>query len=177
MKPMPNDRSLAAVMLLAFYCACAGKPTAPNGVGTVASVTVTTSTTTSVFIDGTLALNAAAFDASLKAVSGQTFTWSTSNPLIATVNSAGVVTGVSAGIATISAAIGTVVGQTTISVGASAAQLLCSSVTPLALNIGDVHQLSGLERSSLCINGGVGTEYVLVAFNAALDTTTTASVA
>ena len=175
MTPSPKARSVAVMVLLALYCACASKSTGPN-VGTVASVSVTTATTTSVFIDGTLALNAAAFDASNKTVSGQTFTWSSSNPLIATVNSSGVVTGVSAGVATISAAIGAIVGQTTISVGPSSSQLLCSSVTPLTLNVGDVHPLTGLERSSLCINGGAGTEYVLVAFNSALDTTTTANV-
>lgn len=172
---MKNGRSIGVMVLLAFYCACADKSTGPTQ-GAVATVSVTTTTTTSVFIDGTLALNAAAFDADGKAVAGQAFNWSSSSPLIATVSSTGVVTGVSAGVATITAAVGTIVGQTTISVAPSAAQLLCSSVTPLALNVGEVHPLSGLERSSLCINAGAGTEYVLIAFNSNLDTSTTSSV-
>ena len=141
----------------------------------MASVAVGSSTSTAVFIAATLTLNATAYDASGGVVSGQTFTWATSNPLVATVSSAGVVTGVAAGVATISAAVGTVAGQTTVSVTASATQLLCSSVTPLALNVGDVHPLTGLERSSLCVSGGAGTEYALIAFNTNLDTSTTAS--
>jgi hypothetical protein len=91
------------------------------------------------------------------------------------VSSTGVVTGVAAGVASISAAIDSVVGQTAVAVSASAAQLSCANVTPLSLTVGDVHQLTGLERSSLCISGGAGSEYALIAFNSSLDTSTTTS--
>ncbi len=176
MTPFRHGRSIAALTLLAFYCACSGGGSGGStGPKPVASVSVGSSTTTSVFIGADITLNAAAFDASGGPVAGQTFTWSSSNPLVATVSSTGLVTGVAGGVATISAAVGSVKGQTTVSVSASPTQLLCSSVTPLALNVGEVHQLSGLERSSLCVNGGAGTEYALIAFNTSLDTTTTAS--
>jgi len=172
---MRNRRSIAVMALLTLCCACSGGGTGPGDVtGPVASIAVDAATTTSVFIGSTISLVASAHNSSGATIGGQTFTWSSSNPLVATVSSAGVVTGVAAGVASISASIGSIVGQNTIAVSASAAQLSCASVTPLALNVGDVHQFTGLERSSLCINGGAGSEYALVAFNSSLDTSTTA---
>lgn len=171
---MRNRRSIAVMALLTLCCACSGGGTGPGDVtGPVASIAVDAATTTSVFIGSTISLVASAHNSSGATIGGQTFTWSSSNPLVATVSSAGVVTGVAAGVASISASIGSIVGQNTIAVSASAAQLSCANVTPLALNVGDVHQFTGLERSSLCINGGAGSEYALVAFNSSLDTGTT----
>jgi hypothetical protein len=162
------------MVLLTLCCACSGGGTGPGDVtGPVASIAVDAATTTSVFIGSTISLVASAHNSSGATIGGQTFTWSSSNPLVATVSSAGVVTGVAAGVASISASIGSIVGQNTVAVSASAAQLSCANVTPLALNVGDVHQFTGLERSSLCINGGAGSEYALVAFNSSLDTGTT----
>jgi hypothetical protein len=172
---MNKGRSIIVMMILALYCACSGggdKPVGPGGTGTVASIAVGGSTT-AVTIGSTIALTAGAFDAHNATVSGQTFVWASSNTLVATVTQSGVVSGVSAGVATITATIGTIVGQNTISVSATTAQLTCASVTPLSLNVGDVHIVSGLERSSLCISGGAGSEYALVAFNTSLDTSGT----
>ena len=171
---MRNRRSIVGMVLLTLCCACSGGGTGPGDVtGPVASIAVDAATTTSVFIGSTISLVASAHNSSGATIGGQTFTWSSSNPLVATVSSAGVVTGVAAGVASISASIGSIVGQNTVAVSASAAQLSCANVTPLALNVGDVHQFTGLERSSLCINGGAGSEYALVAFNSSLDTGTT----
>ncbi len=166
-----HGRSIATMFVLALYCACSGGGDKSVGPPTsaVASIAVG-GPTTAVTIGSTITLTAGAFDANNAPVSGQTFTWSSSDSLVATVSSSGVVTGVSAGVASISATIGTIVGKNTISVSATAAQLLCSSVTPLAMNVGDVHMVSGVERSSLCINGGTGSEYAFVAFNSSLDT-------
>jgi hypothetical protein len=173
---MRNGRSIAVMAILALYCACSGgEKTVGPPAGAVASIAVGSTTTTSVFIESTLPLVASAYDATGAAIAGQTFTWSSSNTLVATVSSSGVVTGVSAGVASISASIGNIVGQNTITVSASAAQLSCTSVTPLSMNVGDVHPLAGVERSSLCINGGAGSEYALIAFNTSLDTSTAAS--
>jgi hypothetical protein len=167
---MRNRRSIVGLVLLTLCCACSG---GGNVTGPVASIAVDAATTTTVFIGSTISLVASAHSSSGATISGQTFTWSSSNPLVATVSSAGVVTGVAAGVASISASIGSIVGQNAVAVSASAAQLSCANVTPLALNVGDVHQFTGLERSSLCIGGGAGSEYALVAFNSSLDTSTT----
>ncbi len=173
---MKNGRSIAAMVVLALYCACSSdKSAGPGGVNsTVATISVGAATSNSVFIGGTILMNASAYNSANDPIAGQSFTWASSNPLVATVSPAGIVTGVSAGVVSISASIGSITGQNAVTVSASPAQLTCASVTPLALNVGDVHQLTGLERSSLCINGGSGSEYVLVAFNSSLDTSTAA---
>lgn len=68
----------------------------------IASVTVTP-TSASLAIGGTTSLGAAALNAAGQVISGKTFAWSTSAASVATVSAAGVVTGVSAGFATITA--------------------------------------------------------------------------
>ncbi|HEX3478734.1 MAG TPA: DNA/RNA non-specific endonuclease [Kofleriaceae bacterium] len=68
----------------------------------VASVTVTPATAT-VVVGATQTFTAAAFDAAQQPITGVTFTWSTSDATIATVNAGGVATGVAAGTATITA--------------------------------------------------------------------------
>lgn len=172
---MRNGRSVVLTMALTVCCACSGgDKTAPRGgTGPVASISVSSPTSTSLVIGSSLTLTASAVNASGAPLPGEPFVWGSSNPLVATVSSTGVVTGVAAGVALISAAVDSVVGQTAVSVSASTEQLSCANVTPLALNVGDVHQLTGLERSSLCIGGGAGSEYALIAFNASLDTSTT----
>jgi hypothetical protein len=173
---MRNRRSIVGMVLLTLACSCSGGGKSigpPDGTGPVASIAVGAATTTSVFIGSTISLVASAYNSSGVAIAGQTFTWTSANPLVATVSPAGVVTGVAAGVASISASIGSIVGQNTVTVSASAAQLSCANVAPLALSVGDVHPFTGLERSSLCIGGGAGSEYALVAFNSSLDTSTT----
>ena len=173
---MRNGRSIVVMATLAFYCACSGGADKTVAPGTVASIAVGGPTTT-VTIASTITLTATAFTSTGGAIAGQTFTWASSNPLVATVSQAGAVTGVSAGVTTISATAGTIVGQNTITVTPSSDQLSCTGVTPLALNVGDVHMLTGLERSSLCVGGGAGgAEYALVALNSSLDTSNTPKV-
>ncbi|HEX8107193.1 MAG TPA: DNA/RNA non-specific endonuclease, partial [Kofleriaceae bacterium] len=60
--------------------------------------------TATVVVAGTQTFTAAAFDAAQQPISGVTFTWTSSDPTIATVNAGGVATGVAAGQATITAA-------------------------------------------------------------------------
>src|SRR5207253_2984007 len=67
---------------------------------TVASVTVTPAST-SLMVGGKVQLAVVAKDANGNALSGQTFSWSSSNPAIATVSASGLVTGGAAGSATI----------------------------------------------------------------------------
>ncbi len=168
-------RRLFALAVLVLYCACSGggAPAGPGGgTGTVASVAVSSSAGTSIFIGATLNLSATAMNSTGGVITGKTATWSSSNSVIATVSSTGVVTAIAAGIATISAKVDTIVGSTAVIVSATSAQLSCTSVTPLAMNVGDVRVLSGIERSNLCLGGGAGSEYVLIPLNTSLDTTT-----
>jgi hypothetical protein len=82
------------MVLLTLCCACSGGGTGPGNVtGPVASIAVDAATTTSVFIGSTISLVASAHNSSGAAIGGQTFTWSSANPLVATVSPAGVVTG------------------------------------------------------------------------------------
>jgi uncharacterized protein YjdB len=121
---MRNRRSIVGMVLLTLCCACSGGGTGPGNVtGPVASIAVDAASTTSVFIGSTISMVASAHNSSGVSIAGQTFTWTSANPLVATVSPAGVVTGV--------------------------------------------------ERSSLCIGGGAGSEYALVAFNSSLDTSNT----
>lgn len=78
-------------------------------------VTVTPSPA-SVRVGGTAALTAQALDAAGAALSGVTFTWTSSDPAVATVDANGVVTGRAAGTATITATGAGASGTTTLTV-------------------------------------------------------------
>jgi len=119
-------RSFAAVMAAALLAACGGDskpPTDPGDGGgggdhSVATVQVTPANP-SVAEGGTVTLSAVAKDVSGQTVAGTTFTWSTSAPGVATVDQAtGLVTGVSAGTASITATGGGKAGSTTVTVTA-----------------------------------------------------------
>jgi uncharacterized protein YjdB len=81
----------------------------------VATVTVAPSTAT-VFVLGTTTLTATMKDATGNPLTGRSVSWSTSNPLVATVTQSGVVTGVLPGTATITATSETKSGTATITV-------------------------------------------------------------
>ena len=99
-------RALLAGCATALLLACGGSgspgPSGPVGGGVVSSVQITSSTTT-VNVGATLTLSASARDATGTNVAGAAIAWSSSAPNIATVSSSGVVTGVLAGTATITA--------------------------------------------------------------------------
>ena len=162
-------------LVLSSACSGGDKGTGPQNGGPVASVAIGSTSSTTVTIDSAITLVAQAYNAAGTPLPGQSFTWTSSDTLVATVSPAGVVTGVSAGVVSIQAAVGAIKGQNTIVVTATAAQLACSPAGALTLSLGDVHQFTGLERSSLCLNGGGGSEYALIAFNASLDTSSTAA--
>ena len=99
--------TLAVSLIGLTVWACGGKDTVGPGTGngtvTVASVVVTSSTATLESLGETVQLTASAKDASGNTISGKTFTWSSSDPSIATVSSSGLVTAVANGGATITA--------------------------------------------------------------------------
>jgi len=84
----------------------------------VATVTVAPSTP-SIVVGATVALSATVKDAQGNVMTGQTITWSTSNAAAATVNSNGVVTGVVAGSATITATCSGKTGSSAVTVTAA----------------------------------------------------------
>jgi uncharacterized protein YjdB len=69
----------------------------------VVTTVIVTPTSASIIVGATTTLQATVNDQNGNVMTGQTVTWSTSNPAAATVNSSGVVAGVAAGTATITA--------------------------------------------------------------------------
>ncbi len=151
-------RPLSALLLLAALgCSGGGTPTLSTPGGVVASVNLSSSAAT-LAIGQTTTITATPVDASGKTLTGKTVSWSSSATTVATV-SGGLVTAVSPGIAVITATADVRTAQATITVTSNCA------VTPLALAVGEMHSLTGTERSSVCINGGAsGSEYALIPF-------------
>ena len=97
---------LTPLLLSAFILAsCGGEsPTSGStGPGPVASVVVTPNPHTLTSIDATQQFQASARDAAGATISGKSFTWVSSTPVVATVNSAGLATAVTNGSSTITA--------------------------------------------------------------------------
>lgn len=88
-----------------------------------------------VVVGSTVQLTAATLDVGGEPLIGRTITWASDAPQFATVSSAGLVTGVSVGSATISATSEGVVGTSTVTVTASAAPVASVEVTPALANI------------------------------------------
>ena len=112
----------------------------------VASVAVTPATAT-VAIGQTQQLTATVRDAAGNALTGRTVTWSSSNPSIALVSSAGLVTAVGPGPATITATAEGKSGTATVTVPAPPAAPVASvSVTPASqtLKVGEAVQLTAV---------------------------------
>jgi len=88
----------AALLPLALLMAACGEPTAPPQ--PVAAVTIQPESV-EVVVHGTVQLTAALWDASGSAISAWAMTWASSDPAVATVSPAGLVTTLVAGSTTI----------------------------------------------------------------------------
>src|SRR5690242_4803242 len=99
---------------------------------TIAAVTVTPATA-SVGTGLTSQLTATAADSSGTAISGPSFTWTSSNTAVATVSAAGLVSGVAAGSATITATSGGASGSAAITV--TAAPVASVTLSPASANV------------------------------------------
>lgn len=157
-------RLAAVAVLVATACSGGGgggdKVTGP---APVAAVSLSTASA-SLQVGETTTLTATPKDASGNALSGRVVSWSSSNNAVATVTSAGTVTGVAVGGATITATVEAKTATVTIAVVAAGAN--CSGVTPVSLSLAEVRTLTGTQRSTLCIAGGAsGSEYVLIPVN------------
>lgn len=122
-----------------------GTPTPPAP--TVATVSV--SGASSVDVGKTIQLTASALDAAGAAITGKTFTWSSSNDAVASVASDGTVSGKSAGTASISASVDGKTGSTSVTVtapGPAVASIAISGTT--AVQAGTTTQLTATVKDS-----------------------------
>ncbi|MCC6317048.1 MAG: Ig-like domain-containing protein [Gemmatimonadaceae bacterium] len=112
---MNRTRRSITTALAVVLAACGGGGDKPSGPPKVASVAVT-APATQLEVGATLAFSYSARDAQGNPLSGRTVTWSSSAPTVATVAADGVVSGVTAGQATITAAVEGVTGSAPITV-------------------------------------------------------------
>jgi hypothetical protein len=103
--PLPRPIRAVGLTLLALISACDGGPAAPQ----VDSVRVT-SAEVQVSISGSIQYSAEALDRNGDPLPNQVFTWTSSDPAVATVDATGRVKGVAQGTAEITAAVGSVSG-------------------------------------------------------------------
>src|SRR5207302_3714841 len=127
----------------------------------VASVTISPDTIT-VTVGATPSFTAAAKDSNANAIAGATFTWGSTNPLIATVNVGGVATAIGTGIDTITATSGGVIGRATLTVTATVhtTDIITNTTWTLAQS---PHRVSGVLRvrsnATLTIDSGVTVKF------------------
>jgi hypothetical protein len=126
--------------------ACGGEestgPAPPPPPPTVASVVVTPDATTLVSLGETVQLTASAQDASGNAISGKTFTWSSSDDGLATVSSSGLVTAVANGSVTITATTDGVNGTAAMEVDQVAVSVVIAPSTATLISLGETVQLT-----------------------------------
>lgn len=106
---------LTTIMAASIVVAACGSDTPLTGTAAVASVTVT-GPTTPIFVGATTSLTVSTKDAAGAAVSGAAVTFTSSSDAIATVSSAGVVTGVTPGTVTITATSNGKTGTATVTI-------------------------------------------------------------
>jgi len=130
-----------SVTITAVVDAIVGQMTLTVSLAPIASITVS-GPGSSVVAGQSLNLTATPRSSSGQALSGRSFVWATSDAAVATVSSAGVVTGVTAGTATISASAEGVSGSMAVSV--SAIPVAAVTVTPTldTLEVGETLQLT-----------------------------------
>ena len=125
--------------------------------GPVSSIVVTPSSS-ALQVGQTAQASATAKDAQGATLSGQTFTWTTSNPSAAIVSGSGLITAVGAGSATISAAASGITGSMTATVtqasgpGSSVVSSVSVSFSPTSITIGGIVQATAVARNS---TGGI----------------------
>ena len=108
----------------------------------VASVVVSPSTDELTALGETVQLTAEAFDGNGDAVAGTEFSWESSDVAVATVDAGGLVTGVAAGMATITASAGEASGSAVVTVTQSVASVVVSPSTDELTALGETVQLT-----------------------------------
>jgi uncharacterized protein YjdB len=108
---------------------------------TVAAITVTPSTGT-VNVAWATVLSAIATDANGNAMNGAPISWSVSDPAVASVSAAGVVTGIAPGVVTVTASSGSVTGTASISVQLAPVASVVVTPSSATINQGRTVQLT-----------------------------------
>lgn len=132
-----------------------GQATVTVAIPTVTSVTVTPATATLTAAGQTTTLTAAV-GLSNGSAGTQAVTWSSSNTAVATVSAAGVVTAVTSGQATITAAVGAVSGQAAITVAIPTVASI--AVTPATSTLVSLGASTTLTAAVVLSNGAAGTQ-------------------
>lgn len=114
-------RSKSAVLAIALSCcaavwSCGGDATEPESGPQVASVAVIPAAAILNALGDTLRLAASARNSQGGLVAGRTFTWSSSDPTVATVNASGLTTAVAGGLVSVTATTGGVAGSASVTV-------------------------------------------------------------
>jgi len=130
---------LTAVLLLAACSDGGSSPTSPPTPSTPVATSVTVSPTSLSFtsIGATQQLTATVKDQNGATMSGASVSWATSNPSIASVSSAGLVTALTDGTATITATVGSLQATATVSVAQEAAIIELSPPNLFFSSVGD----------------------------------------
>jgi hypothetical protein len=93
--------------------------------------------------------------------------WTSDAPGVASVDSTGLVTGVSVGTARIVATAGQFADTVRINVATPiSSQISCAGVNPIQLTVGQVHATTGDQAVTLCASAPTDAEYALIPFNA-----------
>ena len=119
-----------------------------TGPAPVNSVTVTPDTTAFVSLGDTIRLTATARDAGGTVMSGETFSWSSSDQFVATVDTAGIVTATGNGTATITATADDVSGAAQVTVAQEAIGLSISPSQKTLIALGEIGLLSATVRDA-----------------------------
>lgn len=136
--------ALLSLCTLALAAACSGDSSGPPA---VASVDVS-APASDLQVGGTLQLTATAKDAKGNALTGRTISWASVSPAIATVSSSGVVTGVTAGSATITATIEGKSGSQTVNVLPPPVASVSVTVASGTLQVGQKTQATAVTRDA-----------------------------
>jgi hypothetical protein len=142
---MPRYARLLPLLVLVFACSKDN----PVGPPVVSTVTVTPGTDTLIALGRTRQFSAVPKDANGNPVSGVTLVWRSSNPLVATVDSAtGIVTAIGNGLSVIRADAGGVIGQATLAVVQLVAIVVVSPPSAGFTAVGDTQRLAGVAKDS-----------------------------
>ncbi|MBL0172869.1 MAG: S8 family serine peptidase [Gemmatimonadaceae bacterium] len=137
---------LVAVCALVSLAACGGGD-GPTGPAAVASIAVSSPPQAIAAIGESVQLTATAKDAKGGSIASVTFTWTSSDPNVATV-AAGVVTAVGNGTATITAASGSISGAVQVTVQQSVTQVVVTWSTDTLRAIGDTARAMATARDA-----------------------------
>lgn len=152
----------ALPMFLALLAACGGDSTGPGD--RIANLAIAPAPPPTIQVGGTLQLTVTLTNSSGGVVTGQNVTWTSGTPGVATVSTTGLVTGIAAGTADITASAGGAQETVTVNVAPPPSQQ-CDPANTINLAVGETFVASGGGAALLCVAGGPGSEYVYVPFH------------